>query len=458
MTEEYISNTGAVHLIQKEEDIAARQPQIEVGLGLTKKWDAREAGREVAETAIQKLKNPPDFFLLFSTIHYEKHGGFQEFLDGVWEVLPKGIPLVGGTVVGFMNNYGVYVHGASAMAVSYPNMDIAIGYGKNTKRNPKKAARQSAEMIKKGFATTKYKNRFLLSLVSGPEVPSMPGVGRKKIIKSGIASKFAMQALGISQTLFQKGIGREDEVFEELAKELPDYNMILGTAVDDYKGISNYLFYDNKILTNSVINLGFSTNLNLDVCTTHGMKETNITFDITKLSKNKHIIHEINNKPAVPELYKLLHWPEGFLNEKTMLSKILYYPLSLKRYHREVPGVMLFIFKDSIVTPCMIDKGKVSILRVSGKNLVDAMKENLAHFNNYKPEFGLCSACLTIQQTLGYKVKMIKQDVSEFFKEKPFLIFWCAGEGTHSPSKDMVYANMSYNTAVFEVNKNEAKV
>ncbi|MEM0466983.1 MAG: hypothetical protein QXX20_05230 [Candidatus Thermoplasmatota archaeon] len=79
---------------------------------------------------------------MFSTIHYEKHGGFQEFLNGVWEVLREGTPLVGGTVAGFMNNYGCYTHGATALAVSYPYMDVAVGYGRNTKRNPKKAARQ----------------------------------------------------------------------------------------------------------------------------------------------------------------------------------------------------------------------------------------------------------------------------------------------------------------------------
>ena len=75
------------------------------------------------------------FFLLFSTIHYEKYGGFQEFLNGVWDVIPKETPLVGGTVPGFINNYGCFSRGASALAVSYPYMDIAVGVGKNTKRN-----------------------------------------------------------------------------------------------------------------------------------------------------------------------------------------------------------------------------------------------------------------------------------------------------------------------------------
>ncbi len=304
---------------------------IETAIGMTRKWDAREAGREVAETAIKNLTRPPDFFLLFSTIHYEKYGGFEEFLAGVWDVLPTETPLVGGTVTGFMNNYGCFSRGASALAVSNPSMDVAVGVGKNTKRNPHRAARQCADMIHNSLKESPYKNKFLLNFISGPVMPSIPGVGQKKYIRSGFVSKFALQALGLSQALVQKGLGREDEIFEETVQQLPDYQMILGTSMDDYKGIRNYQFFNDKILTNAVVNLGVATDLDLEVCTTHGMKQTDLHFTITKLGAGNHAICEINNKPAVPELLRLLQWPEGFLTEETMSHTILYYPISLKR-------------------------------------------------------------------------------------------------------------------------------
>jgi len=179
------------------------------------------------------------------------------------------------------------------------------------------------------------------------------------------------------------------------------------------------------------------------------MKTTDINFEITKLSRDGHIIHKINNKPAVPELYRLLHWPEGFLNEKTMEHTILYYPISLRIHGREVPAVMPTFLKDSVVMPCVVEKGEVSILTVSGRNLIDAMKDNFKYFDNIQPEFGLFSSCMTILQTLGYKTNMIKDEVLGFFNEKPFLMFWCAGEGTYSPNKNITYANMSFNTAIF---------
>ena len=429
-------------------------PEIDASLGMTRKWDATEAGREVAREAIQSLKNPPTFFLVFSTIHYQDHGGFDGFLKGIWDVLPKGTPLIGGTVPSFINNYGCFARGATALAVSYPQMDIVMGYGKNTKRNPKKAVRQSAEMLKTGFNKSSYSNKFLFNFVSGPETIKIPGQGYKKVVDSGLITKFILPAYGISQYFFQKGLGREDEIFEEIVELFPNSSMILGTAMDDNRGRINYQFYNETILTNSLVNLGISTNLDLDVCTTHGMSPSGIDFDITKLSRNGHIIHEINHKPALQELNRLLKWPEGFLNEKTMTHTILYYPISLRRHGREVPAVMTFVLKNSILLPPVMDKGKVSILTVSGKKLVQAIQENLDYCSYIEPEFGLISTCTTILETLGYKINMVKNELSNFFKEKPFIMFLSAGEGTYSQKKSITYANMSFNTAIFGQRKN----
>jgi hypothetical protein len=422
--------------------------ETQAAVGLSRKWDAREAGREVARATIKKLKSPPNFILLFSTIHYKNHGGFEELLNGIYDIIPKGTPLIGGTVVGFLNNYGCYTRGVTGLAVSSNDMDVVFGFGNNTKRNPKKAVEKSAKMINNGVDHN-YKNKFLLNFVSGPSVLEILGQGAKKVIDSGWMSRFISLAFGMSQYLFQKGVGREDEIFEEMVKKLPDYYMILGTSVDDYKGLDNFQFINDTVVTNSIANLGVYTNLDLDVCTTHGMRETDIKFKITKLSKDRHIIHEINNKPAREELLEILNWPEGFLNEKTMALTVPYYPISLKRRGKKIPVVMPFALKHSLATPCIIDGGEVYILRTSGRDLISAIKENLNNFSNITPDFGLCSACMTILETLGSKIEIVREEMLSYFGDKPFISFFCAGEGTYSPINDIVYANMSFNTAVF---------
>jgi hypothetical protein len=114
---------------------------------------------------------------------------------------------------------------------------------------------------------------------------------------------------------------------------------------------------------------------------------------------------------------------------------------------------MPVIMKDSIIVPCIIDAGEVSILTVNGKDLINAVKENLQFFYEIQPEFGLCSTCVTILQTLGHKTNIIQEELQQYFKDKPFLLFYSAGEGTYSPTKDVTYANMSFNTAIFGFDK-----
>jgi hypothetical protein len=203
------------------------------------------------------------------------------------------------------------------------------------------------------------------------------------------------------------------------------------------------------------VNLGISTDLNLDAVTTHGMKETDLHFTITKLGAGNHAICKINNKPAVPEFLRLLKWPEGFLTEETMLHTILYYPISLTHGNRKVPIVTPLIMKDYIFVPCIIDAGEVSILTVNGKDLIHAVQENLQHFQTLQPEFGLFSTCITILQTLGQKTYLIQEELQKYFKDKSFLLFYSAGEGTYSKEHDITYANMSFNTAVFGSEKHK---
>ena len=76
--------------VQREVLRSNSKPEFRAAVGLSREWDARKAGREVARDTLEKLGTDPDFFLLFSTIHYEKWGGFKEFLAGVWDVLPEG--------------------------------------------------------------------------------------------------------------------------------------------------------------------------------------------------------------------------------------------------------------------------------------------------------------------------------------------------------------------------------
>jgi len=425
--------------------------EMEAEIGMSRKWDAREAGREVARSAIQQLNRPPNFFVLFSTIHYEKHGGFQELLNGVYDVLPPQTLLIGGTVTGFMNNYGCYARGATALAVSSSEMDVVLGQGKNTKRNPKKAAKRCARMIENGLKDSTKENKFLLNLISASEIPNIPFLGRKKIYTEGFSTKILLRLFGFSQYVLQKGAGRDDEVIEEMITHLPDYNMLGGGTLDDGANFSNFQFFNKEVLTNSIVSLGIKSKYKLDVLTTHNMKKTGINFKITKASKDGRIIHEINGEPAASQLTKLLNWPNDFLNEETWYKTTYYFPIGFKinQQRNEIgPRVIGSIFGESLVTVIRSQDDDASILTIDGRKLLETIDNNLSSYQ-HKPQFGLISSCSTRMITMGDRIYRARNHIQKYFRNSPFIVFYVGGESTYSPKKGLNYVNMSFNSAIF---------
>jgi len=420
---------------------------FKAAVGLSRKWDARTAGREVARDTLEKLGEDPDFVLLFATIHYKKHGGFQELLNGVWDILPEGTPLIGGTVTGFMNPQGCFTRGTSALAVSYPEMDIVIGIGRNTKRNPRNAAITCADMITKGLEKSKYKTNFLIDLISAGMVPQIPGMGRKRIIR-GLASKAAVLLSSLSLKTVQKGVGREDELFEVLIPKLKEFKILSGSSMDDMKILSNYQFFNKEVASNVIVSLGIKTDLECDIFSAHCLKKTGKKFKVTKFQDKGRVISKINNKPAVDELLRILNWPENYLDER-VYRKIFYYPIAFSDGEKLIPEVIGIFLGDSFLGTYMVKNSEVHILSASGINLLSAVDENIEYFNGVKPLFGLISSCGIRLETLGPAVYSVRDKLLNFFKESPFLLYYVGGEAVYTPERGIYYGNDTFNLSVF---------
>ncbi|MEM4258610.1 MAG: FIST N-terminal domain-containing protein [Candidatus Thermoplasmatota archaeon] len=435
-------------LLEKKQDVEQSSKEVgrrsdsefEACVGLSRKWDAREAGREVAQTAIKGLSRPPDFFLLFSTIHYEKHGGFQEFLNGVWEVLPEGTPLIGGTVVGFTIPQGCYMRGAVSLAVSYQNMDVAIGIGHNTKRNPKKAAEECISSIKKELHDSNYPSKFLYCFISSSLVMEIPFVGRKKILKNKAVGSAITSLLNFTH-YFQKGLGREDEVLNRIVKDFPDYSIIGGSSFDNMDFITNYQFYNNECTTNSVVVLSINTDMKVCTVFDHGMKKTNKTLNVTKLDKTKHVIKEINYKPAVEEFLRILDWPVDFLDEKKVYTTVPYYPLGFDKGKYVVPAVTPYFYGNCILTSYPVVDKNIFILTGSGKTMIDSLKNSLEKSTVTEPKLGIFSECATRVFSLGSNVYKEQQYLKSFFGDIPFLVLHMGGECSYTSDKIEIYGN-----------------
>jgi hypothetical protein len=437
----------------KEKNITNQieSPNVKVSVGLSRKWDAREAGQEVATEAISKLGTTPNFFLLFATIHYEKYGGFESFLSGVYDVLPKNTTLIGGTIAGFIIPQGCFTRGATALAVSYPNMDVALGYGKNTKRSPKLAAKNCAYMIKKSLNNSRYNNKFLFSVISGTKVMEIPGMGRKNVITFKPLAGMIKIGLSLSTVLFQKGAGREEEVLEILSKELPDFSISHAATMDDMALLRNYQFYNDKVMTDAITVLGISTDLDIRMDFSHGCTPVK-DIKITHHSGTNRLTDSINNKPAVSEFTKIMDLPpKFFFHSDTWAQRFPYFPLGYKKGNKILPRAIVMVLNQSLFTKTKIDNDDAFIMLMSGQKMYTAFKNMLfsGTFQSIKPKFGLIVSCAMRLTAIGNKIYQTRDTLLEYFKDTPFLLIYTAGEGIYTPETGLCVLEESMNLNVF---------
>ena len=420
---------------------------LKASVGMTEIWDARKAGREVAKKTMDGMNGKkPDFFLLFSTIHYEKYGGFREFLDGVWEILPERTPLIGGTVAGFMCREGCFVHGASAMAVSYPNMDVAVGIGRDTKRNPQKAARECAGMIKEQQRKEKYKNNLFLNMISGPTKPNFTGYGVHWIMKEKIMEKIGPVLLKKSTQYLQKGHGLEDEVICELAKHINKEDIVLGiSSTDNDRIIKNYQFFGKEIKENSIVAMNINTNLNIGFGSEHGMHSTGKKFKITKSSQNNRIIEELDGKSATDVFFNSIGVTKEQLTDR--LHRItFFYPLGFVDKDKYLcPNMIGAVMCDSIALNYSVKEKNIEILTTTGQKMVKCVNKAIVSTNINKPKMGFIVSCMARLESLGNHIYDIRDILMDYFNETPFLLIYGGGENIRFPKKEYHHLNDTFN-------------
>jgi len=281
---------------------------LKVAVSTSTAKNSYKAGREIAKRILQKINCNPDIIFLFCTMDYDEkeYGGLTEILKGVWEVLPENIKLVGGTVPGFLNTDGCYARGVTALAISYPNMNISIGFGKNTKRNPKKAANQAVKTIKTNLKN-EYKNKMIFSIISGTKNPDLPGVENTSVITSKIKSKIMLSMFSFFQKAFQLGFGREHELLEEVIKQLPEYSIIHSSSYSLPPFSKNFQFFNKQVLDECAVIVAIDTDMDFDIDFRTGAKKI-IDSKITKISKDQTVVKKLNYNPPLDEYIKKLGW------------------------------------------------------------------------------------------------------------------------------------------------------
>ncbi len=406
--------------------------ELKAGVGLSRKWDAREAGREVAETALEKLEGEkPKFFLLFSTIHYEKYGGFQELLNGVWEVLPEGTPLIGGTVAGFMNNYGCFTRGATGLAVYYPRMDVAVGVGNDTKKDPKGAVESVYRKLNE--KSPPYNNNLMIEMVATAVIPKLPRVGQKNVI---LSKKMGDTFVKLLPAMAKLGYGfdKADEIIELLAQRFPDRVIIGGCTMDDNRFLGNYQFANRGIVENSLVMFNISSDLKKTIHTVTSYVLRGEKFKITKISKDRHVVKEFDGEGARTALLKKLNLR---IEEKesvySLYKNIYYYPLAYHKGGTLHPCMIGLIYGENLIFGNRIESNELDLLAVSVDKAIEQIEQVVQDMKNKRVQLTYGVACETYIETLGSNI----YKMYELLKETGavFILPFVAGESIYTPEK-----------------------
>jgi hypothetical protein len=427
-------------------------PSFKAAVGLSREWDAYGAGVEVAQDTLQKLGAKPDFVLLFATIHYEKHGGFKKFLEGVWDILPEGTPLIGGTVAGFINPQGCYTRGATALAVNYPNMDVAVGIGRNTKRNPKKAGKNCANMINEWLDKAKFEKKFIIDIISGPSVPSLPGIGTRRVIKSDTVGKFLESGLRYSSAILQRGFGREDEVLKSFGEVIREYPMTGTSTSDDNNLRDNFSFVNREVLRNVILALAISTDMEYAISGGHGFIPATDNMKISKKSLWGYIIKEIDKNPALKKFFEISSWSDETLNDKQFYRRSFFYPLGFPKNDGTYSPVTIgAIWGDNLICGCTIPEDNIVLLTSSGKRMLAIPREILDKVD-FEPYLGLFFSCAIRLESLGSNIFVTHKLLKNYFKEKCFLLTFGFGENVGIPPHEPTNFNVSIQSLVLGKN------
>ena len=420
--------------------------KFKASIGLSRKWDAYEAGKEVAQDALQRLGSRPKFVVLTCTYEYYKNGGYEELLNGVWEVLPEETKLIGGVTSGFIIPQGCFSHGAAMLAVS-GDMDVATGFGKHTKGTPRRAGKKAGKEIRKKLSNSRYKNGFVIEFTSGPLLPKIPFFGNKKFSRSKIKGWLLSVGLPILGW-FEWGLGREESVREAFTKELYDFKVIGISTWDDSRFRYHREFLGNKVYNNSIVALGIKWNLDSWVKTSFGFKKTEKGFRVTETDRTGVVIKKINGKPAFQEYIKTLGWNPNGINENHLKKSIFVFP-AFEKNGSIYPAITSIYYGDCIGVGRRIDVPELRIMTASGKSLLGAVDEVFENFSG-EPKLAIIAECAARQEALGANLFTEKRKIENYLKGSPYIAFFSGGEHTYTPEQGSRHKHESFNIAILK--------
>jgi len=363
---------------------------IKAGVGRSNNPDAIKAGAEACQQAMNQAGGKADLVIIFSTVAYDQ----KKILEGV-KFVSKEIPLVGCSDSGEITAEGPTSKYVAVIALN-TDLEWTIGIGKGTDKDSFQAGKEAAEQVKKKAKAPP--SLFLMFL-------------------DGLAENGAAAVRGIQ------------EIF---GKHFP---IMGGSAGDDFAFKKTFQYYNDQVLTNTVIGVGISGKFSFGVGVRHGWEPIGLPMKVTK-SKGG-VLKELNNQPAL-RIYEDYFGKKAEELTKEPIARMAYtYPLGMS-----VKGSPELLIRDVIIAnekgeiTCAAEIPEGSEIRLmlgDPDNAIQAAKEAaegaLSQLKGAEPKVIFVFDCMARNKLLGSRIgEEIVAIQSVLGRETPLIGFYTYGE------------------------------
>lgn len=256
---------------------------IKSGVGLSNNPDPFKAGEEACRQALEQAGNKAKLVIVFASVGYDQ----ARMIQGVRSV-SKEVSLVGCSDSGEITTGGPTSGQVAVMALNSDNIDFVVGVGLGADKDSHAAGMAAAKEVKEKSAK---KLSLLMTFLDG-------------LAENGAAVVRGLQ--------------------EVLGENLP---IVGGSAGDDFLFKRTFQYYNDRIMTNAVVSVGFSGEFSFGVGVRHGWEPIGLPMKVTE-AKGSRII-KVNDRPAL-SIYEDYFGKKAEELIKEPIAKMAYtYPLGM---------------------------------------------------------------------------------------------------------------------------------
>lgn len=355
---------------------------LKVGVGLSKKDNSYSAGKEASEKALSNLESSsPDLVFIFSSIRFDH----RKLLNGIREVI-KDSPLVGCTTGGEISPEGPQKGSVVLSALKSKDAKIVIGKVEKISKNLRRAGEEIGSVLTKDIL---------------PEEG-----GTIFVFPDGLSGNMTELVRGVYDSIH------------------PTIDLVGGGAGDEWKFKRTYQFFNDSVLTDSVVGVYINTDISCGYGVRHGFSPVGEPLLVTKAEGN--ILYELNQKPALDvylEYFGLSKDKKG-IEKLGAMKEVNFYPIGVPIWREEYQIVHLnYRNPDGSIT-CANEIPENSIVRIMHAKKEDllnatrlAINQAISMIKGKKLRacfiFDCVSRPLLLEESAPEEIKIVKEILGE---------------------------------------------